>query len=188
MLVGMDWRGSGWFGSSAVADEPPPAQRSERNDRLPERCGEVPGMSRSSCNTFVAPISRPTTLDWKNCWRLLGKAASVGAPMCCLWRTCGASELTPRWHDKRGTLVATAVCHKKHENEIDGCEAWTENNRQPLANDRFSTCRTGCAWHVLARRSKRSPEPKSAQSTRRPWVIRRREASARASTMRRDAT
>ena len=39
--------------------------------------------------------------------------------MCCLWRTCGASELTPRWHDKRGTLVATAVCHKKHENEID---------------------------------------------------------------------
>src|SRR2546426_7240091 len=77
-------------------------------------------------------------------------------------------ELTPRWHDKRGTLVATAVCHKKHENEIDGCEAWTENNRQPLANDRFSTCRTGCAWHVLARRSKRSPDPKSAQSTRRP--------------------
>lgn len=28
-------------------------------------------------------------------------------------------ELTPRWHDKRGTLFATAVCHKKHENEID---------------------------------------------------------------------
>ena len=28
-------------------------------------------------------------------------------------------ELTPCRHDKRGTLVATAVCHKNHENEID---------------------------------------------------------------------
>ena len=28
-------------------------------------------------------------------------------------------ELTPRWHDKRGTLVAPAICHKNHEKEID---------------------------------------------------------------------
>ena len=28
-------------------------------------------------------------------------------------------ELTPCRHEKRGTLVATAVCHKNHENEID---------------------------------------------------------------------
>ena len=28
-------------------------------------------------------------------------------------------ELAPCWHDKRATLVATAVCHKNHQNGVD---------------------------------------------------------------------
>src|SRR5436190_14844118 len=42
-------------------------------------------------------------------------------------------ELTPRRHDKRGTLVATAVCHKNHENEIDASTIVIDTNTKEHA-------------------------------------------------------
>jgi len=114
----MDRRGTEWFGSSAVADERRPGQRCRHNDRLPERCGGAPGMSRSSCNTFRHPnfgayharLEKLLTLAGagRPCW------SAYARPVAHVRR-----ELTPCWHDKRATLVAEAVCHKNHQNGID---------------------------------------------------------------------